>query len=74
MERRRFDTVIQRRYALVQSQNDPVGLASDIEETRWCSLLHFLCDTLLARRRDVRRLGLDWNAGLGSCVCGHDCM
>ena len=68
MESRRF----KRRYGLlVQSQNDPVRLAEDIEKSGRCLLLHLLRDTLLARRRDVRGLDVDRNAGLGSCVGGH---
>jgi hypothetical protein len=68
MESRRF----KRRYGLlVQSQNDPVRLAENIEKSGRCLLLHLLRDTLLARRRDVRRLDVDRNAGLGSCVGGH---
>ena len=69
----RFD-MFEGQYVLVQSQDDPVGLAKDIKQTGWSSLLHFLCDTLLARRRDVRGLDVDWDAGLGSCVGGHDCL
>ena len=58
-------------HLLVQSQNDPVRLAEDIEKSGRCLLLHLLRDTLLARRRDVRGLDVDRNAGLGSCVGGH---
>jgi hypothetical protein len=68
----RCDVDTRGRYVLVQSQDDSVGLAEDIKKTGWSSLLHFLCDTLLARRRDVRGLDVDWDAGLGGCVGGHD--
>lgn len=66
------NTTIQRVYVLVQSQHDPVGFTEDIEKTGRCSLLNLLGDTLLALWRDVRRLDIDRNAGLGSCVGGHD--
>jgi hypothetical protein len=64
-------TIFRYNHLLVQSQHHPIRFTNEIKKTRRRPLLHFLRNTLLARRRDVRGLDVDRNAGLGSCVGGH---